>query len=186
VAGSDVSAASAAGAVVSSLKRISRHTWAKIRLARLGIPAVMAGVAILALLVYGFWRWRRNRPVRILCHTRIALRRLEDLGTLMQPESAREFPLRCSDIVRGYIEQRSQSRHPTNYRGVSAHLLETAECIPPRHQPAARRVSASVRFRQIRGDVPHVQNMESLRQRRSRFHISYGGDRRSVPGSGGS
>jgi Domain of unknown function (DUF4381) len=70
------------------------------------IPALIAGLVILAIGVYGFWRWRRKRRARALLPYEIALQRLEAIRALMQPANARAFTTAASDIVRGYIEQR--------------------------------------------------------------------------------
>jgi len=71
------------------------------------IPALLAGVVILALAAYLIWRWqRRQRPVRPLLPFEIALQRLEAIRALMQPSSVREFSIAITDVVREYIEQR--------------------------------------------------------------------------------
>jgi hypothetical protein len=72
-----------------------------------GWPAVIAGVLLLALAVYGIRRWlkSRRRP-RVLTPAEQALAALDALGALMTPEHAREFGIAVSDIVRRYIEQR--------------------------------------------------------------------------------
>jgi hypothetical protein len=69
------------------------------------LPAVVVGAALLATAVYGVWRWRRSRKARVLTAFEMALKRLEDIRSLMQPASAREFSTAVSDIVRSYIEQ---------------------------------------------------------------------------------
>jgi len=43
------------------------------------LPALIAGVAVLALAIYRIWRWRRNRRARILSLHEVALQRLEDI-----------------------------------------------------------------------------------------------------------
>ncbi len=70
------------------------------------LPALVAGGAVLALGAYGVWRWqRRRRPAPSRLPFEVALQRLEDLRALMRPQSAREFSIAVSDIVRSYIEQ---------------------------------------------------------------------------------
>jgi len=67
-------------------------------------PAIIAGVLVLALA--GYWFWRRTHRVRVLLPYEIALQKLEDLRSLMQPENAQAFTTAASDIVRGHIEKR--------------------------------------------------------------------------------
>jgi hypothetical protein len=69
------------------------------------IPALLAGGALLALAGYAAWRWKqRQRIPRALQPFEIALQRLEDIRSLMNPASVREFSIAISDIVRAYIE----------------------------------------------------------------------------------
>ncbi len=70
------------------------------------LPALVASGAVLALGTYGVWRWQRlrRRPHALLPYE-VALQRLEGIRALMQPQSAREFSIAVSDIVRSYIEQ---------------------------------------------------------------------------------
>ena len=69
------------------------------------IPALLAGGALLAIAGYAAWRWkRRQRIPRALLPFEIALQRLEDIRSLMDPSSVREFSIAISDIVRAYIE----------------------------------------------------------------------------------
>jgi hypothetical protein len=67
--------------------------------------AWLAGGAALVIGGYALWRWsRRPPPPRKLQLFEIALQRIEDSRSLMQPSSVREFSIAISDIVRGYIE----------------------------------------------------------------------------------
>ena len=69
------------------------------------IPALLAGALLLLIGGYAAWRRhrRRHRP-RVLLPFEAALQRLEDIRTLLDPASAREFSIAVSDIVRQYIE----------------------------------------------------------------------------------
>jgi hypothetical protein len=67
--------------------------------------AWLTGAVVLA--IGGYAAWRRSRrppPPRKLELFEIALQRIEESRTLMQPASVREFSIAISDIVRGYIE----------------------------------------------------------------------------------
>jgi hypothetical protein len=67
--------------------------------------AWLAGTAALAIAGYALWRrMHRPPPPRKLELFEIALQRIEESRTLMQPASVREFSIAISDIVRGYIE----------------------------------------------------------------------------------
>jgi DNA-binding phage protein len=69
------------------------------------LPALLAGMALLALLAYAVWRWKRRQNLpRPLLPFEITLQRLEDIRRLMNPSSVREFSIAISDIVRQYIE----------------------------------------------------------------------------------
>jgi hypothetical protein len=70
------------------------------------LPALLAAGVLLIGGSYGLWRWRRRLQARVRLPYEIALQRLEDIRTLMQPANAPEFTTAVSGIVRGYIEQR--------------------------------------------------------------------------------
>lgn len=71
-------------------------------------PVSLAGGAVL-LGAGWYWYSRRTRTITKLPY-QIALARLEEARTLMQPEMAREFSIAVSEIVRSYIEERFQAR----------------------------------------------------------------------------
>jgi hypothetical protein len=69
------------------------------------VVALLAGGALLAIGGYAAWRWaRRRKAPRPQQLFEIALQRLEEIRSLMQPSSVREFSIAISDIVRRYIE----------------------------------------------------------------------------------
>ena len=70
-------------------------------------PLWLAGSAALAALLYAGWRWNRRRALAAeLLPYEIALAKLAEARSLMQPENAREFSITVSEIVRQYIELR--------------------------------------------------------------------------------
>jgi len=70
----------------------------------------VGGVALVAL-GYGLWRWRHRLPgFRPKLPFELALDELEAARKLMQPEHAREFSIRVSEVVRHYIEVRFATR----------------------------------------------------------------------------
>ena len=68
------------------------------------VVAFLAGVALLLIGGYALWAWRRRPRPRKFELYEITLQRLEEIRTLMQPSSVREFSIAISDIVRRYIE----------------------------------------------------------------------------------
>jgi len=70
-------------------------------------PLWLAGGAALAVLLYAGWLWNRRRnSAAVLLPYEIALARLAEARSLMQPENAREFSITVSEIIRHYIEVR--------------------------------------------------------------------------------
>jgi len=74
--------------------------------------AWLAGGLAAAALGYGAWRWSRRAFFKVKLPHEIALDRLEEARALMQTETAREFSIAVSEIVRDYIEDRFQVRAP--------------------------------------------------------------------------
>ena len=70
------------------------------------VPALLAGAVALAIAGYAAWRKKRRPVPRTLEPFEIALQRLEEIRTLLDPSSVREFSIAISDIVRQYIEAR--------------------------------------------------------------------------------
>jgi hypothetical protein len=70
-------------------------------------PVWLASGAALTAALYAVWRRNRRRSLAVaLLPYEIALARLEEARVLMQPESAREFSIAVSEIVRRFIEER--------------------------------------------------------------------------------
>jgi hypothetical protein len=177
----DVSAASTASAV-GSAEDIRDIRGPKLLLADWVLPALIAGAAIIALAIYGVWRWRRNRRAPVLLPHEIALQRLEHIRTLMQPARAREFSTAASDIVRSYIEQRfdvTATRRTTEE--FLRDLLETPNASLARHQPLLGEFLLQCDFVKFAAMSLNEQNMESLRQSARVFILATAGTAEASP-----
>jgi hypothetical protein len=95
----------------------------------------LAGGAVLAVLAYLVWRWiRRLRSAPRLAY-QVALDRLEKARALMRPETAREFSIEVSEIVRHYIEARFRvhAAHQTTEEFLHD-LLEPSDALLAGHR----------------------------------------------------
>jgi len=177
----DVSAASTASAV-SSAEDIRDIRGPKLLLADWVLPALIAGAAIIALAIYGVWRRRRNRRAHVLLPYEVALQRLEQIRTLMQPARAREFSTAASDIVRSYIEQRfdvTATRRTTEE--FLRDLLETPNAPLVRHQPLLGEFLLQCDFVKFAAMSLNEQDMESLRQSARVFILATAGTEEASP-----
>jgi hypothetical protein len=95
----------------------------------------LAGGAALAAFFYGAWRWYRHVRTAPKSAYEIALERLERARVLMTLETAREFSIEVSEIVRSYIEARFQVRaaHQTTEEFLH-NLLEPSDALLGSHQ----------------------------------------------------
>jgi hypothetical protein len=137
------------------------------------LPALIAGAALAALSIYGLWRWRRKRAARVWLPHETALQRLEDIRTLMQPASAREFSTAVSDIVRRYIEQRfnvTATRRTTEE--FLRDLLESSDASLARHRGLLGEFLQQCDFVKFAALALTLQNMESLRQSARAFVLA--------------
>jgi Domain of unknown function (DUF4381) len=137
------------------------------------LPALIGGVVLIALSIYGWWRRRRRRAVPVLLPHEIALRRLEDIRVLMQPAGAREFSTAVSDIVRRYIEQKfdvTATRRTTEE--FLRELLESSHASLARHRGLLGEFLQQCDFVKFAALSLTVQNMESLRQSARAFVLT--------------
>jgi hypothetical protein len=128
------------------------------------LPALVAGGAALALGTYGVWRWqRRRRHPRALLPFEVALQRLDGIRALMQPQSAREFSIAVSDIVRSYIEQRFDltTTHQTTEEFLRD-LLELPNAPLARHRAVLTEFLHQCDLVKFAGMSLTLRNMESL------------------------
>jgi len=175
-----VSAASAAGAATANpAEDIRDIRGPKVLLADWVLPALIAGVAIIALGVYGIWRRRRNRLARVLSPDEIALQRLEEIRTLMQPARAREFSTAASDIVRNYIEQRFDVT--ATRRTTEEFLRDLLETPHATHQSLLGDFLRHCDFVKFAAMSLGVQDMESLRQSARAFVLATVGTEEASP-----
>jgi hypothetical protein len=128
------------------------------------LPAVIAGVVLLALSALGLRRWlRRRRRPRVLLPFEIALQRLEEMRALMQPEDAREFSIAVSDVVRRYIEERFgvTATHRTTEEFLHD-LLESSHAPLARHRALLSEFLQQCDLVKFAGMSLTLHNMESL------------------------
>jgi hypothetical protein len=137
------------------------------------LPALAAAALLVALGVYGLWRWRRKRSAPILLPYEIALRRLEEIGALMQPARAREFSIAVSDIVRLYIEQRFSVTATRRTTEEFLHdLLKSSDAALARHQGLLGEFLHQCDFVKFAAQSLTQQNMESLLQSARAFVLA--------------
>ena len=136
-------------------------------------PVLLGGALLLALGVYGLWRWRRSRAARVLLPYEIALQRLEEIAALMSPARAREFSIAVSDIIRLYIEQRfnvTATRRTTEE--FLRDLLDSSDAALARHQGLLGEFLHQCDFVKFAALSLTQQNMESLRQSARAFVLA--------------
>jgi hypothetical protein len=94
-----------------------------------------AGAAALAALAYAAWRWYRRVKMAPKTASEIALEKLQQALRLMQPDTAREFSIEVSEIVRKYIEARFNvlASHQTTEEFLHG-LVEPSDALLARHQ----------------------------------------------------
>ena len=136
------------------------------------LMALLAGGALLIIGGYLAWRWMRRRSPHALPLFEIALRRLEEIRTLMQPSSVREFSIAISDIVRRYIEDQ--------FKGTATHrtteeflhdLLESSNASLAAHRNLLAQFLHQCDVAKFAGVGLSMQIMESLHQSARSFVI---------------
>jgi hypothetical protein len=95
----------------------------------------LGGGLALAGLAYAAWRWARHVQNAPKLPYEVALARLERARRLMTLDTAREFSIEASEIVRSYIEARFKVRaaHQTTEEFLH-HLLEPSDALLARHR----------------------------------------------------
>ena len=159
-----LSAATTARAVAEAAEDIRDIRGPKFLVPPWLLPAVIAGAVLLAFGALGLWRWlRRRRQPRVLLPFEIALQRLEEMRSLMQPDDAREFSIAVSDVVRRYIEERFRvtATHRTTEEFLHD-LLESSHAPLARHRALLSEFLQACDLVKFAGMSLTLQNMESL------------------------
>jgi len=129
------------------------------------LPALIAGALLSGLVLYGFWRWRRMTRTPVLLPHELALQRLDEIRTLMQPAQAREFCIAISDVIRGYIEQRFHATATRQTTEEFLHdLLQDANASLAQHQALLGEFLHQCDFVKFAALALTLNNMEALRQ----------------------
>jgi len=95
----------------------------------------LAGSVAAIVLAYAAWRWYRRVKLAPKTASEIALEQLEKALRLMQPDTAREFSIAVSEIVRKYIEARFHvlASHQTTEEFLHG-LVEPSDALLAGHQ----------------------------------------------------
>jgi hypothetical protein len=95
----------------------------------------LVGAAAVAALAYAGWRWYRRVKLVPKTASEIALEQLEKALRLMQPDTAREFSIAVSEIIRKYIEARFHvlASHQTTEEFLHG-LIEPSDALLAGHQ----------------------------------------------------
>jgi hypothetical protein len=137
------------------------------------LVALLAGVALLAIGGYAAWRWaRRRKAPRPQQLFEIALQRLEEIRSLMQPSSVREFSIAISDIVRRYIEDEFKvtATHRTTEEFLHD-LLESSNAALAAHRNLLAQFLEQCDMAKFAGMGLSMRLMESLHQSARSFVI---------------
>jgi hypothetical protein len=137
------------------------------------VLALLAGGALLAICGYAAWRWaRRRKAPRPQQLFEIALQRLEEIRSLMQPSSVREFSIAISDIVRRYIEDEFKvtATHRTTEEFLHD-LLESSNAALAAHRNLLAQFLEQCDMAKFAGMGLSIRLMESLHQSARSFVI---------------
>ena len=141
------------------------------------MPAVVVGaIIVVAVLAYFIWR-RRGRGVapRRLTLSEQTLERLEKTKPLMRPESAREFGIAASEVIRDYIERRFSviATQRTTEEFLQALLQSTNEALS-RHRALLAEFLQQCDFIKFAGTSLALADLESLFQSARGFVLATG------------
>lgn len=141
------------------------------------VPAIIAGVIIVVALCTYIIRRRRRRGTRArsLTLAEQALARLEETRPLMRPDSAREFGIAASEVIRNYIERRFNviATQRTTEEFLQA-LLQTSNEALSRHRALLAGFLQQCDFIKFAGASLAVADLESLFQSARGFVLETG------------
>lgn len=130
------------------------------------IALIVGAVTGTALCIYFIWRRRRYRGHRkSLTLAQQALQRLEETRPLMRPDSAREFGIAASEVIRSYLEERFAMAvtQRTTEEFLHALLHESNEVLA-RQRPLLAQFLERCDFIKFAGETLAVADLESLFQ----------------------
>ena len=139
-------------------------------------PAVLAAAIVVAFCAYVLWR-RRNPGIRRRTLTLLerTLQHLDSTRPLMRPETARQFGIAASELIRDYIEKRfdvSATRRTTE-EFLQALLQSSNEALA-RHRSLLAEFLQQCDVVKFAGNSLAVTEMESLFQSARRFVLDTG------------
>ena len=140
------------------------------------LPAVLAGVIVIAICAYAVWRRRhRETPRRSPTLSEQALQGLENTRPLMRPATAREFGIAASEVIRNYIEKRFQviATQQTTEEFLQT-LLQSSNETLARHRSLLEVFLQQCDFVKFAGASLAVTDMESLFQSARGFVLETG------------
>ena len=142
------------------------------------VPAVLAGVLVVALYAWAVWRRRQRHRVarpRNLTLSEETLERLDATKPLMLPATAREFGIAASEVIRSYIEKRFDviATQRTTEEFLQALLQSSNEALA-RHRSLLADFLQRCDFVKFAGASLAVTDMESLFQSARGFVLETG------------
>jgi HAMP domain-containing protein len=140
------------------------------------VPAVLAGVIVVAVCAYAVWRRpQRGTRRRSLTLSEQTLERLEETRPLMRPATAREFGIAASEVIRNYIEKRFNvvATQRTTEEFLQT-LLQSSNETLARHRSLLEQFLQQCDFVKFAGASLAVTDMESLLQSARGFVLETG------------
>ena len=142
------------------------------------LPAVLAGAIVVAICAYAVWRRRRRLHEtggRSLTLSEQALEQLENTKPLMRPDTAREFGIAASEVIRNYIEKRFEviATQRTTEEFLQD-LVQSSNATLARHRSLLEEFLHQCDLVKFAGTSLAVTDMESLFQSARGFVLETG------------